>query len=440
MGQVQPRSPVCLSEGKRQSLALRDLDQAVATEGDWPADRARFRIERGKVRQAVGDILGAYADFEAAIAADPAGRLARAARLDRARLFAQVGALRRARAEYDVLLDTSPSDRTARLARARLAMRQGRAAEAEADLTRLLNDEADLAPKARADLLASRALARLSVGRIAEAEADAEEALRLDSSPSHERIRARVALGAGRPIDDRLLRPDAIGDWPVGGPSLVADLHAAIDRLRPATTDPAGPTAVAALRARAAMFSALGEDAAAVSEADRAVDRVPSVVSYALRAEVRLRAGDRSGALSDAERGLACDRDAPSLLALRGRLAIAAGHPDEALRWLNPGCLFRRSRCGRSTRGEPGRSWTWIIPSKPLRPGRLPWPTIPTMPVPISVGPGPFVSSACGRTLWPIWSGPSSESPMARRSSLSQRSSTSPASPLEWTGSLGSSG
>ena len=219
-------------------------------------------------------------------------------------------------------------------------MRQGRAAEAEADLTRLLNDEADLAPKARADLLASRALARLSVGRIAEAEADAEEALRLDSSPSHERIRARVALGAGRPIDDRLLRPDAIGDWPVGGPSLVADLHAAIDRLRPATTDPAGPTAVAALRARAAMFSALGEDAAAVSEADRAVDRVPSVVSYALRAEVRLRAGDRSGALSDAERGLACDRDAPSLLALRGRLAIAAGHPDEALRWLNRAVFF----------------------------------------------------------------------------------------------------
>ena len=108
--------------------------------------------------------LGACADFEAAIAADPAGRLARAARLDRARLFAEAGAPRRARAEYDALLDTRPirSDRAA--GPARLAMRQGRAAEAEADLTRLLNDEADLAPKARADWLASRALARLSAG------------------------------------------------------------------------------------------------------------------------------------------------------------------------------------------------------------------------------------------------------------------------------------
>ena len=57
------------------SLALRDLDLAVAAAGDLPADRARFRIERGKVRQAVGDVLGARADFEAAIAADPSGRL-----------------------------------------------------------------------------------------------------------------------------------------------------------------------------------------------------------------------------------------------------------------------------------------------------------------------------------------------------------------------------
>jgi serine/threonine protein kinase/predicted Zn-dependent protease len=317
------------------SFALRDLDLAVTAPGDWPADRARFRIERGKVRQAVGDIWGARADFEAAIAVDPCGRLARAARIDRARLFAEAGALRRARAEYDALLDTGPSDSTARLARARLAMRQGRAAEAEADLTRLLSEGPHLIPKTRADWLASRALARLALGRAAEAEADAKEALRLDLSPIRARIRARVALGAGRPIDDRLLHPDAIDEWPVGGPAIVADLRTAIDRLRPATSDPSGTTAAAALRARAAMLSALGEDAAAVSEADRAVDRAPSVMSYALRAEVRLRAGDRSGALSDVERGLACNRDDPSLLVLRGRLASAAGNPDEALRWLN---------------------------------------------------------------------------------------------------------
>ncbi len=418
------------------TLALRDLDQAVAVAGDRPADRARFRIERGKVRQAVGDIWGARTDFEAAIAADPSGRLARAARLDRARLFAEAGALRRARAEYDALLETDPSDSTARLARARLAMRRGQAAEAEADFTRLLSQAANLTPKTRSDWLASRALARLAQGRAAEADADAEEALRLDLSPSHARIWARVALVAGRPIDDRLLHPDAIDDWPVGGPTLVADLRAAIDRLRSATTDPAGPTAAAALRASAAMLSALGENADAASEADRAVDREASVVSYALRAEVRLRAGDRSGAQADVERGLACDRDDPSLLSLRGRMAIEAGHPDEALHWLDR-ASFRAQRVQR-TRGEPARSWTCITPKRPSRRGRLPWPATTRMPVPISVGPGRFGISACGRTHWPTWSGPSSGCPMAPRSSLRQRWSTSPASPLARTGSQGS--
>src|SRR5262249_11438866 len=117
-------------------LALRDLDRAVAAAGERPGGRARFRIERGTVPQAVGDVAGAGADFEAALAADPAGAFARAARLDRARLDAEAGAVERAQAEYDALVEADPSDRTARLARARLALRQGRAAVAEADLTR----------------------------------------------------------------------------------------------------------------------------------------------------------------------------------------------------------------------------------------------------------------------------------------------------------------
>ena len=176
-------------------FALRDLDQAVTAAGDLPVDRARFRIERGKVRQAVGDVPGARADFEAAIAADPSGKTTAApARIDRGRLFAEAGAASRARAEYDALLDADPSDRTARLARARLAMRQGQAAEAEADLTKLVNEGPDASSKARADWLASRALARLAVGRAIEAEADADEAMRLDRSPSHARIRNRVGL------------------------------------------------------------------------------------------------------------------------------------------------------------------------------------------------------------------------------------------------------
>ena len=331
------------------SLALRDLDLAVTAASDLPADRARFRIERGKVRQAVGDVLGARADFEAAIAADASGRLARAARIDRARLLAEAGSLRRARTEYDALLDSDPTDRTVRLARAWLAMREGQAIEAEADLTRLLSEGPDSAPRARADWLASRALARLALGRAAEALADADEALRLDLSPGRARLRARAALGAGRPIDDRLLHPDAIADWPVAGPVLMADLRAAIDRLGVSASDRSKPTAAAALRARAAMLSALGDHAAAVSEADRAVDRAPSAMSYALRGEIRLRAGDRVGALSDVQRGLAFDHDDPHLLTLRGRLAIEAGESAAGLRFCDR-ALFHGA-------GSPAHSW-----------------------------------------------------------------------------------
>ena len=74
--------------------ALRDLDIAVTSASDIPMDGARFRIERGKIRQAIGDVLGARADFEAALAVAPSGRIARDARIDRARLFAETGALR----------------------------------------------------------------------------------------------------------------------------------------------------------------------------------------------------------------------------------------------------------------------------------------------------------------------------------------------------------
>jgi tetratricopeptide (TPR) repeat protein len=282
-------------------------------------------------------VLGARADFEAALAADPAGPFARAARLDRARLDAEAGAAGRARAEYDALLEADPSDRTARLARARLALRQGRAADAEADLTRLVTetDGVDVDSATRAEWLACRAMARLALGCVVEADADAEAAWRLDPGPGRTQLRARAALAAGRPIDEHLLHPDAIAGWPVGGPALAADLRAAIQRLQPSASDPTPATAAAALRARAAMLSAAGAHAAAMAEADRAVARAPTAASYTLRAEVRLRAGDRPGALADAKRGLAGDRDDSHLLLLRGRLAIEAGDLEAGLHWLD---------------------------------------------------------------------------------------------------------
>lgn len=314
-------------------LALRDLDWAATAASGLPADRARILIERGKVRQAVGDVVGARADYEAAMAGDPAGRLARAARLDRARLDVEAGVLRRARAAYDDLVGSDSSDLTARRARARLALRQGQAALAEGELTQLLAEGTGLAPAARADCLADRAVARLLLARADEAEADAAAAERLAPTPARMRLRARTVLAAGRIPAERLLRPDAIGGWPVGGRALRADLIAAIARLGTAAEDPT--VSIAALRSRAAMLSALDDHSAALAEADRAVRRSPTPDSYALRAEVRLRAGDRSGALADVERGMSFDRNDARLLVLRGRLAIEAGNQAEGLRSLD---------------------------------------------------------------------------------------------------------
>jgi tetratricopeptide (TPR) repeat protein len=97
------------------------------------------------------------------------------------------------------------------------------------------------------------------------------------------------------------------------------------------------------------MLSASGEHTAAMAEADRAVEQSPSAVSYTLRAEVRLRAGDRPGALADVASGLAFNRDDPRLLTLRGRLAIEAGQPAAGLGWLER-ALFQGA-------GRPAHAW-----------------------------------------------------------------------------------
>ena len=328
------------------SLALRDLDLAVTAAGDLPADRARFRIERGKVRQAVGDMLGARADFEAAIAADPVGP-ARPRRSDRpGSALCRGRRPRRARAEYDALLDADPSDRTARLARARLAMRQGRAAEAEADLTRLLSEGTDLAPKARADWLASRALARLALGRAAEAEADAEEALRLDRSPSRARIRARVALA-------RVVRSTTACSIPTrsptgrsaGRPSWPTSARRSIGsgrRDRPGGTD----------RRRGASCPCRDAQCPGRSTPPRSPRRIgpsieprqsvvcpPRARSDSVRATV-------PGPWPTSSAAWPATAMTPSLLALRGRLAIEAGKPGRGPPLARSGRLSRRSRSG----------------------------------------------------------------------------------------------
>jgi eukaryotic-like serine/threonine-protein kinase len=308
--------------------ALDDLTRALADARG--RDKATVRLEQGLVLQRLGDLPGARAAFEAVLACDPYPDAARLARLGRASLDIEAGATGRAWAEYDALLARDPAERRARLGRALLALRLGRAAAAEDDLGALLRGASP--PADRAEVLEARALARLALGRPAEAVADAAEALRLEAGPGRLRLRDRALLAAGRPLDVRLSDPDEVALWPCGGPGLAADLRAGVDRLATAADAPEPTTALAASRLRALSLAALGAHAAASAEADRLVERAPHAASgYRARALVRRAAGDRRGALADVAWALALEPDEPRLLELRGRLALEAGDPRGAL-------------------------------------------------------------------------------------------------------------
>ena len=319
--------------------ALDDLQKALdlATQ---PSERARARLELGIARRELGDVVGARGDFEAAVATEGSGPLARRARLNLALLDQDAGDPASARAGFAGLIAEDASDEVAqhaRLGRAQIALRSGRAREAEADLTAVIGwspgRRGAFEPRGlKAEALAKRAEARLLLGEADAAEADAEAALRSGPRPRLEWLRDRARLASARSPLHRLDRPDEIARWPNGGPPLAADLRAAAERLRPAAEGADAEAALPARLGRAAIFSALGDRRAAGAESDRAIALAPgSPQALLLRARVRRRSGDRPGALADANRALNLDPSAPRLLELRGALALDLGDPVAAL-------------------------------------------------------------------------------------------------------------
>ena len=158
------------------------------------------------------------------------------------------------------MLAENPRDDPARLSRALLALRFGRAAQSEADLTILLQQ----APERADEILARRAMARLALGRLEDAEADAAGAYRRKPSPSRERLWVRTLLALRR-VEDLfwLNRPDDLTILPGGGPSLTADLREADTRLRPLADGNPAVTAPSRIhRTRAVLLSALNDPTA----------------------------------------------------------------------------------------------------------------------------------------------------------------------------------
>jgi hypothetical protein len=110
-----------------------------------------------------------------------------------------------------------------------VALQLRRHEQADFDLEILMRDN----PKDAELYFARRALARLALGRFEAAESDAANSYRRNPTPSHQRLWIRTLLAAGR-VDDLswLIQPDDISLLPGAGPSITADLRAAVKRLQ----------------------------------------------------------------------------------------------------------------------------------------------------------------------------------------------------------------
>jgi tetratricopeptide (TPR) repeat protein len=326
---LQPRSPwvwfsrarIYRSKG-RWAWAIDDMRMALNELGQGPESR-QVHLELGYLYQELGDFPRARAEYNSVLAANVRDDIARAARLNLANIDVESGAIDRARAEYDELLGLEPGDTAVRQSRALLELRMGQAERAEHDLTALL--DLDLKPKNPNEILEARALARLLLGRTAQAMADASKARRAHPCPAHERLWQRTVLAARRAEHLDLDQPQTLALLPLGGRRLEADLRAAADALARIATA-RGETAYRALLTRSVILAFLGESKAAIADASRALALSPfSVEAYLVRARIGSFVGDRAEAMRDVERGLAIQVDHPGLIELHGVLRQAEG-------------------------------------------------------------------------------------------------------------------
>lgn len=333
---LKPESPwVLFSRARlyrmrgRWSWAIEDMERALALMGDRP-ESLRVRLELGYVHQVLGDFASAREQYDATLAADPSGEYGRAARLNLATLDAESGFVDRARSRYAALLKDKPDDAAALHNKALLDLRLGRPESAAAGLDILIEGESR--PRKRSDLLATRAVARLMLGRKRDAANDAAEAARLDPKPSRDRLVSRTQLAAGMFAQLQLDRPDEASLFPLGGEALRTDLIAAEEGIaRWATLRPDDAYRVGLTRA--VILSMLGRHAEALETARGALTATNqnSPRAHLIAARIARAAGDRREALEEIERGLRLQPDSAGLLELRGRIRVEEGDPAAGL-------------------------------------------------------------------------------------------------------------
>ncbi len=299
--------------------AFEDLERA--RQNPEGLDPLAIRVETGLMAQYLGDFATALREYNAVIEASPHGDPAQQAYLNRARLLADSGELSAALAEYDALLEANPQLVGAGVGRALVLIQLELYADADRELTRWIQNADE--PVKRGELTGARALARLALGNLKAATEDAADQMRWGVSPEALRVWHRVALASGREADLGLFQPDDVARLPLGGAPLQRDLRAMADRLG-AKVERGAPASTHLTYA--VILSSLGRHDDALAEANRGVALVPGSAGALLtRARVRVRAGDRLGALRDLEKAIAIDPDDSRLLAFRGRLFVDEG-------------------------------------------------------------------------------------------------------------------
>ena len=251
----------------RWETALEDMQSALKTQIGRP-EAAKIELELGYLYYALGDFASARSDYDHVIELDNTGLYGPAARLNRANIDAELGSVETARSEYDALLSENYNDVSARFSRALLELRQHQAERAMVDCNVLLEMDKKLGNPE--EVLTTRAMAFLMLGRAVEAMADATKAQRVQPSPTHERLRQRTILAARRLDLLQLDWPDEIALLPLGGRRSSADLQSAITGLdRLARTNP--DETVRASLALAVILAGVGRHEAAIAAADRAL-------------------------------------------------------------------------------------------------------------------------------------------------------------------------
>ena len=248
-------------------------------------DSELLALELGRIAQRLGDYPAALEHYEAVIAANAAGDLARRARLNRARIELELGPSGRARAwaDYERLVAEDPADSAARLGHALVALRTGRPDVAEADLTRLLDAAQRMRRRNR-----RFALNGWRRGRWRDSHWD--ERPRPRATPTKRSVSPRPPAGCGSDFVSRLPRA-ANRNWPGSTPTTWTASPPEAAPSRPTCRLPpknceyppkrqnwesTSPVELSARMIRAALLSALGNHAEALAEADRAVALDPS--------------------------------------------------------------------------------------------------------------------------------------------------------------------